>query len=214
VKTLPIALAVPPQPTDHRQGPVHARITMIEYGDFESAACRAAAPTTLQCLERYPGRLQFIYRHFPAEESHPHAVLAAEAAEAAAAQDKFWEMHDALFRHQARLGPKDLHRYAVEIGLDPVRYAAEMDDHIYLQRSTSTAHAAATSARRPRSSSAASTRTSRRAWTDCSRRLPRPCGATAESGHPAPATVRRAVRRQRAISASADNRRSTSSRLL
>ena len=134
MKTLPIALAVPPQPTDHRQGPVHARITMIEYGDFESAACRAAAPTTLQCLERYPGRLQFIYRHFPAEESHPHAVLAAEAAEAAAAQDKFWEMHDALFRHQARLGPKDLHRYAVEIGLDPVRYAAEMDDHIYLQR--------------------------------------------------------------------------------
>ncbi len=134
MKTLPIVLAVPPQPTDHRQGPPHARITMIEYGDFESSACRTAAPIAMQCVERYPGRIQFIYRHFPAEESHPHAVLAAEAAQAAAAQGKFWEKHATLYRHKSRRGPKDLHRYALEIGLDPVRYTAEMDDRIYLQK--------------------------------------------------------------------------------
>jgi protein-disulfide isomerase len=134
MKTPSIVLAVPPQPEDHRQGPAHARLTLIEYGDFESLACRSAAPTVRMLLEQYPRQLQVIYRHFPAELEHAHAVLAAEAAEAAAAQGKFWEMHDALFRHAARLGPKDLHRYAAEIGLDLVRYTVEMDDHIYLQK--------------------------------------------------------------------------------
>ncbi len=134
MKTQSTVLAVPPQPGDHRQGPAHARLTLIEYGDFESPACRSAAPTVRMLLDRYPTHLQVIYRHFPSELEHAHAVLAAEASEAAAAQGKFWEMHDALYRHAARLGPKDLHRYAVEIGLDPVRYTAEMDDHIYLQK--------------------------------------------------------------------------------
>jgi protein-disulfide isomerase len=134
MKTQPIVLAVPPQPDDHRQGGAHARLTLIEYGDFESSACRSAAPTVRMLLDRHPSHLQVIYRHFPSELEHAHAVLAAEASEAAAAQGKFWEMHDALYRHAARLGPKDLHRYAVEIGMDPVRYTAEMDDHIYLQK--------------------------------------------------------------------------------
>ena len=134
MKTQPVVLAVPPQPDDHRRGPTHARLTLIEYGDFESSACRSAVATVRMLLERYPTHLQFIYRHLPSELEHAHAVLAAEAAEAAAAQGKFWEMHDALYRHAARLGPKDLQRYAVEIGLDPVRYTAEMDDHIYLQK--------------------------------------------------------------------------------
>ena len=134
MKTQPIVLAVPPQPEDHRQGPAHARLTLIEYGDFESPACRAAAPTVRMLVERYPAHLQVIYRHFPSELEHPHAVLAAEAAEAAAAQGRFWDMHDALYRHPARLGPKDLQRYAAEIGLEPVRFSAEMDDHIYLQK--------------------------------------------------------------------------------
>jgi protein-disulfide isomerase len=85
-------------------------------------------------LDRFPNRVRFIFRHFPVEDAHPHALLAAEAAEAAAAQGKFWTMHDMLFAHQAHLRDLDLRRYAGELGLDLARYAAEMDDHIYLQR--------------------------------------------------------------------------------
>jgi protein-disulfide isomerase len=127
-------LAVPPEATDHALGADHARVTMIEYGDFECPSCQMAAATPKLLLERYPGRVRFIFRHFPLEDAHPHALLAAEVAEAAAAQGKFWHMHDLLFRNQAHLKDKDLSRYAGQIGLDPVRYAAEMDDHIYLQK--------------------------------------------------------------------------------
>lgn len=134
MKPHPILLAVPPQPTDHMLGPLHARVTLIEYGDFESVACKAAAPTPKLVMDQHPNKIRFIFRHFPGETAHAHALLAAEAAEAAAAQGKFWEMHDLLFRHQAHLGAKDLHTYAAEIGLDMVRYTAEMDDHIYLQK--------------------------------------------------------------------------------
>jgi protein-disulfide isomerase len=85
-------------------------------------------------MERFPNKVRFIFRHFPVQEAHPHAFLAAEAAEAAAAQDKFWPMHDVLFQNQAHLKDKDLYRYAKDLGLDMARYTAEMDDHIYLQR--------------------------------------------------------------------------------
>ena len=68
------------------------------------------------------------------QEAHPHALMAAEGSEAAAAQGKFWPMHDLLFQSQAHLKDGDLHRYASELGLDMARYTAEMDDHIYLQR--------------------------------------------------------------------------------
>ena len=130
----PITLAVPPDSTDHSDGAEHARITMLEYGDFECPNCRMAAPTPRLLLERFPGRIRFIFRHFPLEEAHPHALLAAEASEAAAAQGRFWQMHDALFQHQAHLKAGELRRYAAESGLDLVRYTAEMEDHIYLQK--------------------------------------------------------------------------------
>ena len=68
------------------------------------------------------------------QEAHPHALMAAEASEAAAAQGKFWPMHDVLFQNQAHLKDKDLHRFAAALGLDMARYTAEMDDHIYLQK--------------------------------------------------------------------------------
>ena len=129
-----VTLAVPPQATDHARGSDHARVTLIEYGDFECPNCKLAAPTATLLLERYPGKIRFIFRHFPLEDAHPHALAAAEAAEAAAAQGRFWQMHDALFEHQAHLKDKDLYRYAGEVGLDLVRYKAEMDDHIYLQK--------------------------------------------------------------------------------
>jgi protein-disulfide isomerase len=78
--------------------------------------------------------VRFIFRNFPLEEAHPHALLAAEAAEAAAAQGKFWAMYDVLFGNQAHLKSADLRRYAGELAMDMPRYAAEMDDHIYLQK--------------------------------------------------------------------------------
>lgn len=129
-----VTLALALQPTDHTQGPEHARVTLIEYGDFECPTCKVAAPTIKMLMDQFPNQIRFAYRHFPLEDAHPHALLAAEASESAAAQGKFWPMHELLFRNQAHLKDKDLHRYALEVGLDMVRYTAEMDDHIYLQR--------------------------------------------------------------------------------
>jgi protein-disulfide isomerase len=129
-----ITLAVPPEPTDHSQGPQHARVVVVEYGDFECPSCKVAATTPTLLMERYPGQVRFIFRSFPLEEAHPHALLAAECAEAAAAQDKFWPMYDVLFGNQAHLKSADLQNYARGLGMDMTRYAAEMDDHIYLQK--------------------------------------------------------------------------------
>ena len=133
-QTHAISLAVPPEPTDHLLGSEHARVTLVEYGDFECPSCKVAETTPKLLLERYPNKIRFIFRHFPLLDAHPHALMAAEVAEAAAAQGKFWAMHDVLFQNQAHLKDKDLHRYAVDIGLDMARYTAEMDDHIYLQK--------------------------------------------------------------------------------
>ncbi len=85
-----ITLAVAPQPTDHILGSEHAPVTLIEYGDFECPSCKVAAPTPRLLLDRFPNRVRFIFRHFPLEDAHPHALAAAEAAEAAAGQGKFW----------------------------------------------------------------------------------------------------------------------------
>jgi protein-disulfide isomerase len=130
----PITLAVSPEPSDHLEGPWQARVTLVEYGDFECPSCKVAVTTPKLLLERFPNKIRFIFRHFPMQESHPHALAAAEASEAAAAQGKFWLMHDLLFQNQAHLKDKDLYRYAQESGLDMVRYAAEMADHVYLQK--------------------------------------------------------------------------------
>jgi protein-disulfide isomerase len=107
---------------------------VVEYGDFECPSCKLAVHTPPLLLERYPNQIRFVFRHFPLEEAHPHALLAAEASEAAGGQGRFWALHDLLFERQAHLSLKDLARYAGEIGLDTVRYAAEMADHIYLQK--------------------------------------------------------------------------------
>jgi protein-disulfide isomerase len=129
-----ITLAVPPEPNDHSQGSDHARVVVVEYGDFECPSCKVAATTPSLLMERFPNQVRFVFRHFPLEEAHPHALLAAEAAEAVAAQGKFWPMYDVLFRNQAHLKGADLQHYASELGIDMARYVAEMDDHIYLQK--------------------------------------------------------------------------------
>jgi protein-disulfide isomerase len=120
--------------TDHVLGPDHAPVIVIEYGDFECPNCKQAAPAVKLLLERFSQRVRFAYRHFPLEGPHPHALAAAEAAECAGAQGKFWEMHDLLFANQDHLTLKHLHGYAERLQLDMALYTAEMDDHVYLQR--------------------------------------------------------------------------------
>src|SRR5277367_5559350 len=102
------SLAVQLEPMDHMLGSEHARVTLVEYGDFECPSCKVAATTPKLLLERFPNRIRFVFRHFPQQEAHPHALLAAEASEAAGAQGKFWRMHDVLLQNQAHLKDKDL----------------------------------------------------------------------------------------------------------
>lgn len=127
-------LAAPVGASDHSFGPDRAAVTVVEYGDFECPSCKQAAPAVKLLLERFEGRVRFVYRHFPLEEVHPHALLAAEVAEIAAAQGKFWQMHDLLFDNQLHLKAPQLRGYAERLQLDMARYTAELDDHIYLQR--------------------------------------------------------------------------------
>ncbi len=121
-------------PTDHRRGSQRPTITIIEYADFASSACRAAEPAVRMILADHPKTVQLVFRHFPLESDHPLALMAAEATEAAAAQGKFWEMHDALMREDARLERPALDRVAVELGLDIAMFRSALNDEIYRQR--------------------------------------------------------------------------------
>jgi len=133
-RSQPFKLSIPVVPTDHSIGPLHAPVTVLEYSDFECPNCKQAAPAVKLLLERFAERVRFVYRHFPLEEVHPHAVRAAEAAECAGGQQKFWPMYDLLFDNQAHLKLQHLHHYAERLDLDVARFTAEMDDEIYLQR--------------------------------------------------------------------------------
>jgi protein-disulfide isomerase len=127
-------LTVPVGATDHTLSAPNALVTIVEYGDFECPYCKQAAPAVKILLDHFKGRIRFVYRHFPQEEIHPHALPAAEAAESAGAQGQFWPMHDLLFDSQPHFKPQQLRSYAERLELDLVRYAAEMDDHVYVQR--------------------------------------------------------------------------------
>jgi protein-disulfide isomerase len=127
-------LTAPVGPVDHVLGPEHAPVIVVEYGDFECPNCKQVAPAVKLLLERFAERVRFVYRHFPLEEVHPHALLAAEAAECAGAQGQFWPMHDLLYDNQLHLKSAQLHGYAARLALDMIRYTAEIDDHVYLQR--------------------------------------------------------------------------------
>lgn len=117
-------LSLPVSPRDHSLGPVNAPVTLIEYGDFECPHCAAAYPVIRSLLETLDGRVRFVFRHFPITVSHDHAQKAAEAAEAAAEQGKFWEMYDLLFQHQDELDSDSLIRYAGELGLDVDKFTS------------------------------------------------------------------------------------------
>ncbi len=127
-------LAVPVSAVDHSLGPEHSPVTVVEYGDFECPVCKQAVPAVKLVLGRFGNRIRFVYRHFPVESAHPHAMQAAQAAEAAGGQGKFWQMHDLLFENQRHLKIANVREYAQRLQLDMPRFIAEMDDEIYLQR--------------------------------------------------------------------------------
>ena len=129
-----IDLAIPVTAVDHALGTEHSPVTVVEYGDFECPICKQAAPAVKLMLERFGARTRFVFRHFPVESAHPHAMHAAQAAEAAGGQGKFWQMHDLLFDNQRHLKLANLREYAQRLELDMPRFIAEMDDEIYLQR--------------------------------------------------------------------------------
>jgi protein-disulfide isomerase len=119
-------LAVPVNDRDHVAGRRNAPVSLVEYGDFECPHSARAHPI-VEAAQRYlADDLCFVYRHFPLTDAHPHAALAAEAAESAAEQGRFWQLHDALFRYQKALELDDLLNYAGTIGCDPTRVAAEL----------------------------------------------------------------------------------------
>jgi protein-disulfide isomerase len=129
-----LKLAVPVNKTDHIVGPETAKVVLVEYGDFECPTCGEAYPAVKMLLKKFEHRLRFVFRHFPLTAAHPNAELAAEAAEAAGAQHKFWPMHDLLFQNQTHLKLKDLHHYAEKLELDLVRFDFELSDQVYRQR--------------------------------------------------------------------------------
>ena len=114
---------------DHIQGPVDAAVTLVEYGDYECPYCGAAYPIVKEVQAKMGERMRFVFRNFPITTSHPHAEHAAEAAEAAASQGRFWEMHDYLYEHQRHLEDGDLHRYAEEVGLDVAAFDDALATH-------------------------------------------------------------------------------------
>ena len=129
-----MTLALPVTATDHVAGADHARVTVVEYGDFECPTCAAAAPAVRQLRELHARELRFVFRHFPLEDAHPHALVAAEAAEASAAQGQFWAMHDLLLANHRHLARSHLDGFAATLGLDLPRFKADLDDEIYRQR--------------------------------------------------------------------------------
>jgi protein-disulfide isomerase len=127
-------LASPVTAIDHVRGASHARVTIVEYGDFECPTCRAAEPALRMILRDHAATTRLVYRHFPLEDVHPHALLAAEAAEAAAAEGKFWEMHDLLLEEGMALNRRSLDRLAERLGLGIAQFRSALDDEIYRQR--------------------------------------------------------------------------------
>jgi len=127
-------LAPPLEDADHVRGDPGAPLQLVMFGDFQCPFCLGAQSILRRVRERLDGRLLFAFRHLPIPERHPLAPLAAEASEAAAAQGKFWEYHDALFQAQPRLSRETMLEIGAELGLDAERMAAEIDSGAHRDR--------------------------------------------------------------------------------
>jgi protein-disulfide isomerase len=119
---------------DHIEGSSTAPVTLVEYGDYECPYCGQAYPVIKEVQKRLGDNLQFVFRNFPLTEMHPHAQHAAEAAEAAAAQNRFWEMHDYLYEHQQTLDDRYLEKYADNLGLNLAKFNTDMSSHVHAGR--------------------------------------------------------------------------------
>jgi protein-disulfide isomerase len=117
---------------DHIRGDRDASVTLVEYGEFECPHCGRAYHSVKELLEEAAGEVRFVFRHFARDEVHPFSVRSAQAAEAAGAQGRFWEMHDILFESQHQLEHDDLVQHAERLGLDVDRFRREMRDQVHL----------------------------------------------------------------------------------
>ena len=129
VLTMPVS-----EDRDHIQGPADAAVTLVQYGDYECPYCGEAYPIVKEVQARMGERLRFVFRNFPITTSHPHAERAAEAAEAAANQGKFWQMHDLLYENQRDLRDQALRAYAEQLGLEVELFDREMAEHVHAER--------------------------------------------------------------------------------
>ncbi len=120
--------------TDHVRGHAAAHLVLLEYGDFQCPTCKQAAPVVDLLLDQYSTQIQFAFRHYPLEQLHPHALLAAEAAECAGAQGRFWEMHRMLFQNQQYLHARALEGYGEQLQLDMGRFRQQMETHAHLPK--------------------------------------------------------------------------------
>ena len=128
------SLAVPVSERDHSQGPASAAITLVQYGDYECPYTRQSTWVVQAIQQQLGNQVCFVYRNFPLTEIHPHALQAALAAEAAAVEGKFWEMHDYIFHHQHTLADGDLAQFAQVVGLDMQRYTQDTAEQRGLPR--------------------------------------------------------------------------------
>lgn len=117
---------------DRIQGTMNASVVLVEYGDYQCLSCRKVYRMIQQIQQQI--QMRFVFRHFPRSQIHSQAQKAAEAAEAAAAQNKFWQMHALLFENQDALNDGHLLEYANEIGLDIDRFLRDMTDHVYVEQ--------------------------------------------------------------------------------
>jgi protein-disulfide isomerase len=121
-------LKPPVGPDDHVEGSADAAVTLLEYGDYQCPYCGEAYPIVKALQKRFGKKLRFVFRNFPLTQMHPFAMGAAEMAEAAALQDKFWPMHDYLYEHQEALESEYLLGYARELGLDMTKLKAALEN--------------------------------------------------------------------------------------
>lgn len=119
---------------DHAIGPPDAPVTLVEYGDYECPDCGNAFPEIKRLIKEFGPRLRFVFRNFPQYSIHPHASVAAMAAEAAAAQGKFWEMHDVLYRNQRDLADYEISQLALRAGLEIYRFDADLGSERFAKR--------------------------------------------------------------------------------
>jgi protein-disulfide isomerase len=133
IKSFP-SLSAPVSHADHFRGDADAPVTLVEYGEFECPECGRAYHVVRRLLEEAPGELRFVFRHFARDDVHPFSERSAQAAEAAGAQGRFWEMHDFLFERQHQLEYNDLFRHAEELGLDVDRFRKELVGRLHLPK--------------------------------------------------------------------------------